>query len=283
MVKKKYGAKLVLNIQDIFPQNAIDLGVIKNPLLIKFFERMEIKAYRSADRIAVHSESNKRFLTDRKGIPSNKIYILHNWVDIKQFINVNGSGSYREKYGLNDKFILLFAGVIGPPQYLDLLINVAKEVKEMPDITFLFVGDGMEKDRLMKMVEECKLKNVIFKPFVSKEEYPGLVKDVNVGLVCLSSKNKTPVIPSKILGYMAASVPVVAFLNRESDGHSLIKDAGCGYSAVSDDFKRAPGIILKIYKERDKLMQYGENGFKYVSAHFDKSICISKLEKLLMT
>ena len=283
MVKKKYGAKFILNVQDIFPQNAIDLGIIKNPFVIKFFEWFERRAYKNADKITVHSENNKKFLLDKKRINPDKIHVLHNWVDIKEYTNVNGAGSFREKYGLSDKFIFLFAGVIGPSQYLELVINIAKEVKDNSDIVFLLVGDGMEKDRLVKMVEDYKLKNVIFKPFVSKEEYPKLVKDVDVGLVCLSSKNKTPVIPSKILGYMAASIPIVAFLNKESDGHSLIKDAGCGYSVVSDEYKKAMDLVMKMYKEKDKLKQYGENGFSYVSTYFDKSICISKLEKLLRT
>ena len=70
----------------------------------------------------------------------------------------------------------------------------------------------MEKERLEKMADDLKLKNVIFKPFVSKDEYPELVKDADVGLACLSSMNRTPVVPGKILGYMAASVPVAAFL-----------------------------------------------------------------------
>ena len=96
----------------------------------------------------------------------------------------------------------------------------------------------------MKMAENYGLKNIYFKPFVSKEKYPELVKDADVGLVCLSSKNKTPVVPGKILGYMAASIPVVAFLNKESDGHVIISDSRCGFSTVSDDEKRAAGLIF---------------------------------------
>ncbi|MFQ5964063.1 MAG: glycosyltransferase family 4 protein [Candidatus Scalinduaceae bacterium] len=277
-LKKKFGARFILNVQDIFPQNAIDLGSMKSRVLINYFERIENNAYQTADRIIVHSVGNQEFMKERKPFLDGKLKVLHNWIDTVPYVNVKKTNIFRERYGLNDKFIFLFAGVIGPSQGLDLIVKAAKELREISDICFLLVGDGSEKDKLAKMAESYTLSNVVFKPFISKEEYPGLVKEADVGLVCLSSKNKTPVIPGKILGYMAASIPVVAFLNKESDGHAIIRDAKCGYSAVSDSHDRITQTIMNIYNERDKLKQYGVNGFNYVSEHFEKKVCIDKLE-----
>jgi len=280
-IKKIYGARYLLNIQDIFPQNAIDLGVMRSRVLVKFFERMERKAYEGADRITAHSEGNMRFLIDKKGVPPEKISVVHNWIDFDSFKKTERTGRFRKRYGLENKFVFLFAGVMGPSQYLDLVIQAAREVRNITDICFLLVGDGTERKRLQQMVEGYGLKNVMFKPFVSKEEYPFLVKDADVGLGCLSMKNKTPVFPGKILGYMAASIPTIAFLNKESDGHHIIREAGCGYSDVSDDYKKAAKLVLRIYNERDKLAQYGHNGFKYAATHFSKQACIDRLEKLV--
>jgi len=280
-IKEVYGARYLLNIQDIFPQNAIDLGVMRSRVLVKFFERMERKAYEGADRITAHSEGNMRFLIDKKGVPPEKISVVHNWIDFDSFKKTERTGRFRKRYGLENKFVFLFAGVMGPSQYLDLVIQAAREVRNITDICFLLVGDGTERKRLQQMVEGYGLKNVMFKPFVSKEEYPFLVKDADVGLGCLSMKNKTPVFPGKILGYMAASIPTIAFLNKESDGHHIIREAGCGYSDVSDDYKKAAKLVLRIYNERDKLAQYGHNGFKYAATHFSKQACIDRLEKLV--
>lgn len=279
-LKAKYGTRFILNVQDIFPQNAMDLGILKNRFMIKFFERMEKKVYDIADKIAVHSEGNKEFLLKTKHVSSHKVHILHNWVDIAPYTDAKRNNLFRKRYDIEDKFIFLFAGVIGSSQGLDLIVKIAIEIKDIPDICFLFVGDGTEKDRLMKMINKYRLKNIIFAPFVSKQEYPSLVKECDVGMVCLNSKNKTPVVPGKILGYMAASIPVVAFLNKESDGHSIIKEAKCGYSVVSDDYRKAVDVIIKIYSEKDKLKEYGENGFRYVVKHFAKCVCIDNLEKL---
>ena len=278
-LKRFYNAKYILNVQDLFPQNAIDLGILKNRLLIKLFKRIEAYAYRSADFITVHSENNKSFLATRNKVPQDRIKVIHNWIDIEPYSKAMRTGRFRKMFNIEDKFIFLFAGVIGPSQGLDLIIKAAEKIKDVKDICFLIVGDGMEKERLEKMADDLKLKNVIFKPFVSKDEYPELVKDADVGLACLSSMNRTPVVPGKILGYMAASVPVAAFLNKESDGHQIIRNAQCGYSEISDDVEKTVETVIKIYNEWSRLKEYGENGFNYVKENFERNACINRLEK----
>lgn len=281
-IKKICGARYLLNIQDIFPQNAIDLGILKNRLIIRFFEWMERRAYENADRITFHAESSRKFLIDNKGVPLEKISTVYNWIDINVFKETKPKGIYRQKYGLKNKFIFLFAGIIGPAQGLDFVIQVAREVSDIQDICFLVVGDGTEKKRLQRMADEYGLRNINFQAFVSQEEYPFLVKEADVGLVCISSKNKTSVMPGKIFGFMASTIPIVAFLNKESDGHSIIRESQCGYSMVSDDLEKAVNLIRKVFGERDKLAEYGLNGYKYAALHFSKKACIDKLEKLII-
>ncbi|GAB6182717.1 glycosyltransferase family 4 protein [Thermodesulfovibrio hydrogeniphilus] len=280
-IKKVYGARFILNVQDIFPQNAIDLGVLKNRFLIIFFEKMESKVYKNADFILVHSESNAEFIKSRFHEHKRKISVLHNWIDTKEFEGIKRTNRFRKIYGLEDRFIILFAGVMGPSQGLDFVLDVAERVKDITDICFLLVGDGMEKDRLIRIAKEKGLQNVVFKPFVPKKDYVELVKDCDVGLVSLTNKNKTPVVPGKILGYMAAGIPVVAFLNRESDGHRIIRDANCGYSTAWGNLEEAVDIIKRIYNMRDRLDEFGRKGFEYVKNNFEKEICIQKLEFIL--
>ena len=178
-------------------------------------------------------------------------------------------------------FIIFFGGVIGPSQGLDLIVDAAKAITKEKDIVILLVGDGSEKESLMRRVQRNNLKNIIFHPFVSKEDYGKILEEVDVGLVCLTAKNKTPVVPGKILSYMAAGIPVLAFLNRESDGHQIINEARCGYSAVSDDAKVAAGMIMKMYEERNRMRELGMNGYRYAVQHFSRRICVDKLEILL--
>jgi len=279
-VKNCYGSKFILNVQDIFPQNAIDLGILKNKLLIKFFELIEKKVYQSADRITFHSEGGRRFLIEKRKISPEKVVTLPNWIDPTPYQNLTKDISFRKQYGLERKLVFLFAGIMGPAQGLDFLIKVAREVSDIKDIVFLLVGDGMEKEKIQKMVREHSLTNIIIKPFVPKEDYPYLLKDVDVGVVCLSPRNKTPFIPGKFMGYLAAGLPIVAFLNKESDGFSLIKEANCGYAVSSDNLEGAVEIVRKMYKGREQFEQIGKNGFNYLLNNFTIDICIERFEKL---
>ena len=280
-IKRTYGAKLILNVQDIFPQNAIDLGVLRNKLLIRMFEGIEKKAYAGADLVVVHSEGNRKFLIKRKFLSPEKVFTLHNWVNIDDSGALERQGGFRKKYGIEGKFIFFFGGVLGPSQALDLIIEIAKALQQHRDLVFLIVGDGTEKERLQDLVRTYSLQNVLLEPFISREEYSQLLKEVDVGLVCLSSKNKTPVVPGKILSYMAASVPVLAFLNRESDGHEIIRKARCGYSVVSDDLDKATAVVLKMWSERGRLKELGMNGYRFAARHYSKATCVDQFEVLL--
>jgi len=284
MIKKKYGAKFILNIQDIFPQNAIDLGILKgwkHKPAVWLFEWLEKKIYKEADKITFHSEGGRKFLIDKKEVPENKIITLPNWIDLAPYQNLTSDISFRKQYGLEGKFIFLFAGIMGPAQGLDFLMEVAKKVSDLKDVVFLLVGDGMEKEKIEKLIGNYGLKNVIIKPFVSKDEYPYLVKDADVGLVCLSPNNKTPFVPGKFLGYLAAAKPALAFLNKESDGFALTNEAGCGYAVPSDNLEEAVRIIKKMHAERNKLSQFGQNGFVYAKNNLSLKVCLDKIEKLL--
>lgn len=280
-IKKEYGAKYILNLHDIFPQNAIDLGILTIRPAIKLFERMERRAYATADTIVTPSREHKMFLEKNRNIASNKIEVINHWINAEPYKNVVRTNRFRKEYGLENKFIFLFAGVLGPAQGLDLIIRIAERVRNIPEIVFVFAGEGTAKSSLEKLTQSKNLSNVIFKPFVPTNEYPELVKDADVGVICLSSKNTTPAVPAKVVGYMAAGIPVVAFVHEESDIHQIVKDARCGYTAISDDEERAVAIVKALYGEKDKLREYGENAFAYMLNNFEKHVCIDKFEKVL--
>lgn len=280
-IKKRDQAKYLLNIGDIFPQNAIDLGIMKNKGLIQFFERMERISYKNADAIIVNTLSNVEFLKMNKGVPASKLHFIPDWEDISRFAGVRPAGKFRQEFGLKDKFIFLFAGILGPSQNLDFILEIALKLADRQDICFLFVGDGTEKPRLQSKVKGYGLPNVAFHPFVSKEDYALLVKDVDAGLVCLDMKNRTSVVPGKIFGYMAAAIPIVAFLNRESDTHRIIEEARCGFSMLSDDSTKAAGLIRKIVDRKNNLAAYGKNGADYIATYSSKKKGIDTLEGLI--
>jgi len=279
-MKRRAGIPFILNVQDVFPQNAIDLGVLRNPLLVAMFRWMERRAYRRAEKILVHSEGNRKFLATQFPDRSHKLNVLHNWTDLERFEEPTNAIDFRQVLNLDDRLVFMFAGVMGPSQKLEMIIDAARrQSNNLPDVLFLLVGDGTERQKLENRARG--LSNVRFHAFVSRDDYPALVTASDVGLVSLSSANHTPVVPGKILDYMAGSLPVLGLLNRESDGHALIREAKCGYTAPSDDPAAIDAAIIKTYESRKTLQDLGRNGRRYARENFSKQRTVDQLLKLI--
>lgn len=193
------------------------------------------------------------------------------------------TGRFRERYGIGDRTAVLFAGVLGPSQGLEQAIELASRLRDREDIVFLLVGDGAEKPRLQRKAQELGLNNVLFKPFVSKDEYPYLVKDADIGLTCLSHKVKTPVVPGKIQGYMAAGVPILGILNDESDGHELVREANAGLTVHADDIDAAEKALTSLLQDQDLRRKYGSSGHAYAAQYLSKQACIDSILRLVKT
>ncbi len=277
---KHYGCKCILNVQDIFPQNAIDLGLMKSSIIICFFEFIENYAYSKSNYITVHSEGNLKILTENKKVPSEKVGVLYNWVETREEEQSKAKIAYiREKYGLNGKFVVFFGGVIGPAQGLDIVIDAAKYLLDSP-VVFLLVGDGTEKEKLQVKARELGLDNIYFSPFVEPAEYDLILECSDVGLVTLSKDMKTPVVPGKLVSYMAKKKPIVASLNKESDGIRIIQKAGCGYTCEAENGKELAEKIKLMMASRKDLAQMGRFGWIYVRQYMSKDKILQDYEKL---
>jgi glycosyltransferase involved in cell wall biosynthesis len=278
---RKSGVRTLLNIQDLFPQNAIDLNILRSPLQIKFFQALERFAYATSDVVTVHSEGNRTMVLKQHPALSQKISLLHNWVDIEHHTDGPSSTDFRQKWSLKHKHIAIFAGVIGPSQYLELILEIAHQLREQRELLFLIVGDGKEKGRLQKMASDMQLPNVQFEGFVSREAYPDLLRICSIGLVCLSPQNKTPVVPGKILGHMAAGLPIAAFLHSASDAHSLIAQAHCGVSAHSGDLNACVDAMRYLIADEPNFYKIGLSGKRFAQANFSKEVCVDQIEQLI--
>lgn len=278
---KNKRVKFLLNLQDIFPANAIDLGILKNKYLVRLFHNLEKYLYRVADVVTVHSSGNKAQLLNNNPSIGGKLHVLHNWVDVNE-LKPLGSSNFRNEWGIDHKYLAIFAGVIGPSQNLELILQVAKAMADEKDLLFMIVGDGIEKERLQLIAIQQKITNVVFKDFVSRERYADLLSVCDLGLVCLSPLNKTPVVPGKILGYMAANIPVLAFLNEKSDGHKIIEEANCGASYDSSQLDVCINGTKKLF-ERIKLNgpSIGANGKRYAMKNFSLNECVNAIEEYL--
>ena len=281
-LKKKYNAKLIMGIQDIFPQNAIDIKALKDPLSITFFRLQEKLAYKLSDHITVHSEGNADYLIKKAHLPPSKVSVIYNWVDTDFIRPLPKINKFSQQYGLTDKFVVSFAGTMGISQDMEIILKAADELRDKKDIVFLLIGDGLKRKWVEDFVKEKKLQNVLLLPMQPKEIYPWILASSNIGLVTLKKDVKTPVVPSKILSIMASGRPIVAALPKDGDAPKLIKKAGAGLVVDAGDCEDFAQAILTIYKSESLEKQFGAQGRNFAENELSKEVGVLRFEKLLI-
>ena len=256
------GIPFILNVQDLFPKSAIDLGVLNNSPLIRLFEQMERFLYRQANHITVHSSGNQKHVVAVGG-DSERVTIMHNWVDIDFIRPGDRLNGFSREHGLNDKFVVSFAGVLGYSQDVDVMLAAADLLRDYVEIHFLIVGDGVEKARLEQKAVDMRLSNVQFLPMQPRHRYPDVLHASDVSLATLHSDVSTPVVPSKILSIMAAGRPVVASMNLDGDAPRLIEEASCGYALPPEDPEALADKTLDLFRSASLRQHLGQNGRRY--------------------
>lgn len=264
-LKQKYDIKSYLILRDIFPQNAKDLGIIKNRFLFNFFRKKEKKLYKYSDYIGCMSEGNINFLKKQDPeIENSKLHILRNWGKIKEKLNVNREVIRKKYMYKNNDFIIVFGGNMGKPQGLEFLLSLAEKNIKNENIKFLFIGKGNEKDKLKKIVKNRTLKNVQFVEFVPREEYENLISVCDVGIVSLHSCFTIPNIPSKTIDYFKLSLPILAFTDKNTDYPVILEEeAKAGLFCFYGDLKNAQDKLMILYGNENLRKELGNNGRKY--------------------
>jgi hypothetical protein len=208
-LRKRFKSKIYLILRDIFPQNAIDLKILRNPILINFFRRQERKLYMVCDSIGCMSAGNIQYLRKKNpDLVENKLHLLPNWKKINKYTFPDKS--LKVKLGLENKFVALYGGNFGKPQKAEFILDLAMEMSVHDDVIFLFLGEGSEKQRIVDFAERLKLKNVRFMDPLPRHQYNEVVRFCDIGLVNLSEKFTIPNIPSRTLSYWEAKIPVLA-------------------------------------------------------------------------
>ncbi|MCK4810110.1 MAG: glycosyltransferase family 4 protein [Candidatus Omnitrophica bacterium] len=268
----------ICNVQDLFPQSAIDLGVLTNKAMIGKLEKLESFIYNKADIVTVHSEGNRNHVIS-KGVKPSSVITIPNWIDTDMIQPKPIDLEFRKEFLLNGEFIVSFAGVIGYSQDLDTVIESAEYLKK-DNIIFLIVGYGVEKERLQEKVKAKELKNVRFLPMLPKEKYVRLLAASDACLVNLHKEVKTPVVPSKLLSIMSAGRAVAASLPLGGDAPKIIKESKCGICVDAGDCKGLAEAIRKIYLDKRLCKEFANNGRDYVVENFSLTKCLEIYRKL---
>lgn len=277
-LKKKWQSRTYLILRDIFPQWAIDNGIIKDQsLLTIFFKKIEFLNYRAADRIGLMSARNLDWFSEyfKENI---KLEVLHNWIsvnEVEKFPNLGGS-YYRKKLGLENKIIFFYGGNIGKAQDMTQILSLAKNLEKYNDVFFLLVGSGDQVELVKDFITEEKTKNIILLDPVDQMEYKRILKEVDVGLFCLSKSHSTHNFPGKILGYMSEGLPILGSVNLGNDLKDMIEENGAGIVKYSgDQIGLTEGVLKMIDSDLRKKMS--KNAIDLVVKEFSVSSAVDKI------
>ncbi len=278
--KKKFGCTSYLMLKDIFPQNAVDLGIFKkNGLLHKFFLRKEKRLYDSTNIIGCMSDANRKYILEHnKSIKAEKLEIFPNTKKISKLYSKEKL-IIREKYSIpKEACVFLFGGNMGKPQYIDLLCKAINYFRTDNKVFFLFVGRGTERHKIEKTIISKEIKNAILIENLHRDEFEQIIKECDIGLIILDPRFTIPNYPSRILTYMEYAKPVLAATDKATDLKNLVEESKCGEWVWSGD----ENAFIEKIKEMSKnkfLVKMGENGRKYIEKNFNLSISVKLLEK----
>jgi colanic acid biosynthesis glycosyl transferase WcaI len=265
---RRWRIPFILNVQDLYPQALIDLGLARGRIVIEVLQWLERRAYRRSAAVTVHSAGNRDLLVAR-GVPAAKITVVPNWIDTSRAAPVSRDSAYRRDLGLQDRFVVLFAGVMGYAQDMAVIVEAAAALRTDPNIVFLLVGDGVRRKEAEDMVHARGLENVRFLSFQPLDRYPILVSAADCCLVTLQPSVATPVVPSKIAGILAAARPVVAALPL-GDARALVEASGGGICVDPGDPAALAAVLRRLARDPDTRQAMGEAGRHYVELHFPR-------------
>ena len=229
-LKAHCGCKAYLIIRDIFPDWALDLGLIGRGLPYQFFKIIANFQYSLANTIGVQTSGNRAFFSDWARNDNRNLEVLQNWLASE--VNTGCSISIEET-ALAGRKIFVYAGNMGVAQGMGALMDLAYEFRFQNNVGFIFVGRGSDLNDLKNLCEQRELTNILFFDEIEPDEIPGLYAQCDVGLLALDQKHKTHNIPGKFLSYMRAGLPVLASVNKNNDIIRLIHDNKVGRSCSS--------------------------------------------------
>ncbi|MEG0775057.1 glycosyltransferase family 4 protein [Clostridium sp.] len=280
--KKKFNCPAYLMLKDIFPQNAVDLGIMKrNSIIFKYFMSKEKKLYRTADIIGCMSQENKNYVIKHNTwLDINKVEIFPNTKKLTFDIK-SEEFPMRKRYGIHkEACVFLFGGNMGKPQYIDLLCKTVKECKDEENIYFLFIGRGTDRYKLEEIIKNSYVKNALVIENLSRDEYEQITKECDVGLIVLDPRFTIPNYPSRILSYMEYAKPVLAATDKATDFRQLIENAQCGEWVWSGDYNSFITKIKEMAVSKE-LSVKGVNGRKYIEDNFRVEYSVKILKNSL--
>lgn len=270
----------VYDIQDLWPDTLVATGMLKNPGILRLVDTGCRVIYRQAAKIVVLSPGFKEMLVTL-GIPAKKIEVIYNWCDEANIQREDNGTGLDERFGLAGKFNIVFAGTMGKAQALDAVLDAAMILSvSQPNVQFVFVGGGIDVERLRNRTDEMSLANVRFLPRMPMQEIGSVLTQADVLLVHLRNDPLFKItLPSKTQAYMAAGRPILMAV--QGDAANLVKKAHAGLVCMPEDSQSIASAVEKFCKmSRQELDEMGKSGRRFYEKELSLAVGAGKFESV---
>lgn len=273
--------RFLLEVRDLWPEFGVSMGVLKNPLVIALARWLEMFLYARATHILVNSPAYKEYMIG-KGVPEDKVTYIAYGTDIDMFNPTVDGSSIRKQLGVDDKFIVLYAGALGQANDIDTILGAAERLKGEEKILFILFGDGKERSRLQSEAEQMNLSNVIFAGVRPKKEMPRVIASADV---CLAILQNIPMFrttyPNKVFDYMAAGRATVLVIDGIT--RQLIETSNGGVYVQPGDDAMLAEKVLELSKDFKRVRQMGRSAREYLVEYLDRRDKLNETLVLLET
>jgi glycosyltransferase involved in cell wall biosynthesis len=269
-LSKIFKAKFIFNVSDLWPESAEKLGLVSNKVMLKLAYRLESYLYKKSDLITGQTQGIVKSITTR--FPQQKTYWLPNGVDLEFFNPHNFDKSWRLEKGYDAKDLLvLYAGIIGHAQGLEVILKTANLLREHDNVKFILLGTGPLKKELIEQKISMNLKNVIFEDLVPKKDIPRIINSIDISLVPLKKLDLFKgAIPSKI--FENCAMEKMLLLGVEGEAKELFIDEGkAGLFYEPENENELKRCLLDIIKHPEWIEVFGQNGRRYVNQNFNRN------------
>ncbi|BAZ51737.1 putative glycosyl transferase [Nostoc sp. NIES-4103] len=280
LLGKLYKCPVVLNVQDILPEAAVRVGLMKNKWMIKACEALEKFAYRNAQNISVIADGFFENLV-AKGVPAKKIVCISNWVNVN-FIRplAKEKNPWKSAHQLDKKFVVMYSGNIALTQGLETVVAAAALLRHIQDITFVIAGESTALARLQEYCLSCGADNVLLLPLQPREQLPQMLAAADVGLIVQKHNVISFNMPSKIPLLLASGRPIVASVPATGTAAKAITESGGGMIVEPESPSALAQAVLDLYNNSALAAQLGYKGREFAVERYSFEYAIKQYEEL---
>lgn len=273
-------APFIYNVQEIYPDIAINLGAVRNPALIRVLFALERFVYRRAARITLIADRMRRRLLE-KGVPPEKTLVIPNFVDLDSLRAVPAPNSFTREFGLDGLFVVSYAGNLGPAQGLETLLDAASLLAKDVSIVVVLIGSGSLRASLEERIGREHLTNVRLIAYQPFSRVPEIYGASDLSVVAQAISTGTDAVPSKVYRIMACGGAVLAATDPASDVAQLVNKAGCGFVVPQGSPEAIAAAIRQASADRVALRAMGEAGRQHVQAHYARHVVTARYDQLV--